>query len=214
MCIVTTHGIRCVLLTVQFKQVLPVACEQLHNQGELVQALKDDTTPSIDNHVELSQLLLKGLEAAVAAHPQQRVVFSAYPCSDATRVPPLQHLAASLLDAHPELAERVSIQPLLSRTHSVAQRSSCDAVERSDLEFEEVRSLRAATATSTAGSVIVLGDDVITRGTSMAAGDTRFGIHIQTYSSCAPPLLCSYRSSPGTALTCAVTCAHITMQRY
>jgi hypothetical protein len=203
--------------------VLPVASEQLDNQGELVQALKDDSTPSTDNHVELSQLLLQGLQAAVAAHPQKRLVFSAYPCSDATRVPPLQHLAASLLDAHPELAGHVTLQPLLSRTHSVVQRSSCDAVERSGLEFEEVRSLRAATATST---VIVLGDDVITRGTSMAAGDTRFGIHIQTYSSCAPPLLlsthnCLYGltcvlgcSAPGTALTCAVTCAHITMQRY
>jgi hypothetical protein len=165
--------------------VLPVASEQLDNQGELVQALKDDSTPSTDNHVELSQLLLQGLQAAIAAHPQKRLVFSAYPCSDATRVPPLQHLAASLLDAHPELAGHVTLQPLLSRTHSVVQRSSCDAVERSGLEFEEVRSLRAATLTSTAGSVIVLGDDVITRGTSMAAGNIHFGMYIQSHSSCA-----------------------------
>jgi hypothetical protein len=193
-----------------FKQVLPVADEQLDDQGELVQALKDDLRPSIDNHVELSQLLLQGLEAAVAAHPQQQLVFSAYPCSDATRVPPLQHLAESLLDAHPELAERVTLQPLLSRTHSVAQRSSCDAAERSGLEFEEVSSLRAATATSTAGSVIVLGDDVITRGTSMTAGNIRFGMYIQSYSSCAPALLLSTHNYLY-GLACVVTVHHLVL---
>jgi hypothetical protein len=190
--------------------VLPVADEQLYDQGELVQALKDDLRPSIDNHVELSQLLLQGLQAAVAAHPQQQLIWSAYPCSDATRVPPLQHLAESLLDAHPELAERVTVQPLLSRTHSVAQRSSCDAVERSGLEFEEVSSLRAATATSTAGSVIVLGDDVITRGTSMAAGNIRFGMYIQSYSSCAPALLLSTQNYLH-GVACVVTVHHLVL---
>jgi hypothetical protein len=154
--------------------VQPVAHDYLKQQAELVTALKADHDPTCAAHPELSALLAKGLAAIAEELPNHTLILTAYPSSDAQREPPLQQLARSLLAADSELAARVSVQPLLTRTRTVQQRSSVPLAERAVLEFDEVNTLSAAPAVTqvVAGPcVIVLLDDVITTGTSLAAGE-------------------------------------------
>jgi predicted amidophosphoribosyltransferase len=136
--------------------------------------LKADSAPTCAAHPQLSALLAQGLTTIANERPEHTLILDAYPCSSADREPPLRQLARSLLAADPSLAARVSLKPLLTRAHTVQQRSSVSLAERAALEFEEMNSLRATSAMTQAEAgprVFILIDDVITTGLSLAAGE-------------------------------------------